>query len=138
MPQIMLGIVQGSLLLLATLAVYWLSLRNGGTDGMARTLAFIALTAGNLTLVRVNGTQGLTVLRLFASGHRTFWSIAGLGVLAIWAAITLPALRSMLKFDVPDASPIAIAAVSGIVAVLLFDLLKLAPGVRKALGSTRI
>jgi P-type Ca2+ transporter type 2C len=136
-PQIMLGLVQGGLLLVATLAVYWLSLRSGSNDGVARALAFIALTAGNLTLVRVNGAQGLTVSRLFARGHLSFWIIAGLGVLAIWAAITFPILRGMLKFDVPEGTHVAIAALAGVVSVLSFDLLKLSPTVQRALGAAR-
>jgi magnesium-transporting ATPase (P-type) len=51
-------------------------------------------------LVRVNGAQGLTISRLFAKGHLSFWVIAGMGALAIWAAIVFPVLRGMLKFDV--------------------------------------
>jgi P-type Ca2+ transporter type 2C len=135
--QIMLGLLQGSLLLVATLAVYGLALRSGGNDGVARALAFIALTAGNLTLVRVNGAHGLTISRLFSKGHGAFWIIAGLGGLAIWATIALPALRAMLKFDVPDSASVAAAIITGIVSVLLFDLLKLTPAVRRTLGAAR-
>jgi P-type Ca2+ transporter type 2C len=135
--QIMLGLVQGCLLLVATLMIYWMSLRSGSNDGVARALAFIALTAGNLTLVRVNGAQGLTISRLFAKGHLSFWIIACLGVFAIWAAIMLPMLRGMLKFDVPEWAAIAVAVIAGAVSVLLFDLLKLLPAVQRALRVSR-
>jgi magnesium-transporting ATPase (P-type) len=137
LPQIMLGLIQGSVLLSATLAVYWFSLKSGSNDGAARALAFITLTAGNLMLVRVNGAQGLTISRLFAKGHLSFWIIACLGAFAIWAAITFPVLRSSLKFDVPDAAAVAAAAATGAVSVLLLDLWKLLPPVRKALGAAR-
>ncbi len=133
----MLGLVQGCLLLGATFAVYWFSLGSGGNDGIARALAFIALTAGNLTLVRVNGARGLTVSRLFAKGHQAFWIIAALGVLVLWAAISIPMLRSMLKFDAPDVTAVVTAAIAGVVSVLLFDVLKLAPSVQRVLGAAR-
>jgi P-type Ca2+ transporter type 2C len=133
--QIMLGFLQGSLLLIATLSVYWLSLQNNSNDGVARALAFIALTAGNLTLVCVNGAQGLTITRLFARGHLSFWIIACLGILTIWAAITFPILRDLLKFDVPTTTHVGLAAMVGVVSVLLFDLLKLMPTVQRTLGA---
>jgi P-type Ca2+ transporter type 2C len=135
--QIVLGLVQGGLLLSATLAVYWMSLRSGSNDGVARALAFVALTAGNLTLVRVNGAQGLTISRLFARGHLSFWIIACLGTFAIGAAITFPVLRRMLKFDAPGGTDIAVAVIAGVVSVLLFDLLKVVPVVQRALGAVR-
>jgi P-type Ca2+ transporter type 2C len=135
--QIMLGLVQGGLLLSATLAVYWMSLRSGSNNGVARALAFIALTAGNLTLVRVNGAHGLTINRLFARGHLSFWIITCLGAFAIWSAISFPVLRGMLKFDVPEGAHVAIAALAGVISVLAFDLLKLSPTVQRALGAAR-
>jgi P-type Ca2+ transporter type 2C len=135
--QILLGLVQGSLLLVATLGIYWFSLARSGNDDVARALAFIALTAGNLTLVRVNGARGLTISRLFARGHLSFWIIACLGAIAIWAAVTFPVLRGMLKFGVPDIVSVSIAAALGVSSVLLFDLLKLTPAVQRALGATR-
>ncbi|MGL4636146.1 MAG: cation-translocating P-type ATPase [Beijerinckiaceae bacterium] len=133
--QIMLGLVQGSLLLAATLAVYWFSLNGGSSDGIARALAFITLTAGNLTLVRVNGARGFTISRLFAKGHLSFWIISCLGMGAIWAAITFPFLQTMLKFDVPGRIEVTIAVMAGAVSVLLFDLFKFVPAVRRALGA---
>jgi P-type Ca2+ transporter type 2C len=133
--QIMLGLIQGFLLLIATLAVYWFSLQNSGNDGVARALAFIALTAGNLTLVRVNGAQGFTITRVFSKGHLSFWIIASLGILTIWAAIQFPILRDLLKFDVPTHFDVGVAAFVGIVSVLLFDLLKLIPLVQRTLGA---
>jgi P-type Ca2+ transporter type 2C len=135
--QIMLGFVQGSLLLIATLAVYWFALQDSGNDGVARALTFIALTAGNLTLVRVNGARGLTVSRVFAEGHGAFWIIAALGALVLLAALMVPVLRDMLKFETPDGTAVAIAMIAGVVSVLLFDLLKLVPAVQRILGAAR-
>ena len=55
--QLLLGLAQGALLLVVCFAVYALALQQGLASDAARFMAFVALTAGNLTLALIDTTQ---------------------------------------------------------------------------------
>ena len=124
----------GSALLAASLGLFAFSLANGNEVAVARSLAFIAMTAGNLTLVRVIGTRGTTLSVLFARGHTAFWLVAATTIAITMACIAVPVLRGLFQFGVPSATQAAWAAAAGIAAVLVFDLAKIFPAIQKVLG----
>lgn len=109
------GAVEGLFLLVAVLAIFLVALRSASAEE-ARTLAVLALTAGNLMLVWVN-----------TGPHRGGRSAAGraLALIATGAALTLALavawepLRGLLQFAVPPAAGIAAALVSAAGAVLV-------------------
>jgi Ca2+-transporting ATPase len=111
--QLLIGLAQGMVLLLACLAVYAAALRDGAGSELARTLAFIAMTAGNLMLVRANASHELGSARAL-SGGRGYWliTLGASGVVAL--CILLPALRSLFAFALPDPQSALTAAACGL------------------------
>ncbi len=132
--QLLLALVQGASLLAGTLAIYWVALVQDLQVDQARALTFLALTAGNLALVRVNATRGSAFWDLFRPGHAAFWIMVALAAIGMTLALVVPALRALLHFDVPPAPYIAAAIVSGVASAALFDLLKPLASVQRALG----
>jgi Ca2+-transporting ATPase len=113
------GLIQGSCLLVATLAIYVLALHGGRTEDVARTLAVLGLTAGNLLLVAVNASAGLGWRALFAPGTRAFWWVAAAAVTALSLALAVPAARELLRFALPGWADLAAALAAVCVAVAL-------------------
>jgi Ca2+-transporting ATPase len=111
------GLVQGSCLLAATLAIYVLALQGGRAEDVARTLAVLGLTAGNLLLVAVNASAGLGWRALFAPGTRAFWWVAAAAVTALTLALAVPAARELLRFALPGWADLAAALAAVGVAV---------------------
>jgi Ca2+-transporting ATPase len=111
------GLVQGSCLLAATLAIYVLALQGGRTEDVARTLAVLGLTAGNLLLVAVNASAGLGWRALFAPGTRAFWWVTAAAVTALTLALAVPAARELLRFALPGWADLAAALAAVGVAV---------------------
>jgi Ca2+-transporting ATPase len=136
--QLVLAGIQGLLLLVACIAIYILALRGGWDGNQSRTLAFVAMTAGNLMLVRVNTVRGQTLPSLLESGHGTYWLIAGSASTIVAACIFVPWLAHLFRFEPPALSALGIAAGIGMLAVLAFDLLKLFPVVQRALGGQTV
>jgi Ca2+-transporting ATPase len=134
LPQLAIGLAQGALLLLAVLAVHAVARTVGLTEDLQRSLAFVALTAGNLALVRVNGARGATLPRLFETGHRVYWLVATVAVAIVATCMLWPSAAALFRFAPPEPLHALAAAAAGVVAVLLFDLLKPVPAVRRALG----
>jgi Ca2+-transporting ATPase len=136
-PQMALAFVQGSLLLAAAFGAYLAALAPLG-EPQARTLAFVALTAGNLMLVRVNATRGATLPRLLEPGHRVFWIVAGAAAAVVTACIAVPQLAALFRFAPPPGLALIAAALVGAAAVLLFDLLKVRSDVQRVLGAAAV
>ena len=101
---------------------------------VARTLAFVTMTAGNLALVRVVGTRGTTLSVLFARGYRAYWLVAAVAGAVTASCVTVPVLRELFQFGLPTWPQAVWAAAIGIGAVLIFDLAKAFPAVQKILG----
>jgi len=134
LPQLALAGVQGLLLLGTVLGIYVAGIHSGVQPNLARTVAFIAFTAGNLALIRVAGTRGATLARLFARDHNAFWGVAGVAVAVVAACVLQPDLQKVFQFALPSAASAATAALLGIGAALLFDIAKLSATVQRILG----
>src|SRR5262252_1670977 len=92
-PMLWQGLLQGGCLLAVTLAIYAVALHADRGEDIARTLAVLGLTAGNLLLVAVNASAGLGWRSLFARTARAFWWVAGIASSALALAIALPGGR---------------------------------------------
>jgi Ca2+-transporting ATPase len=118
-PMLWRGLWQGGWLLAATLASYVWALSAGRAEDVARTLAIVGLTTGNLLLVAVNSTAGVGWRTLFAPSSRAFWGVAGLASTALVLAVALPGARELLRFGWPAAGDLALSLFGAAAAVAL-------------------
>ena len=107
---------QGAGLLGVALSAYALALGAQLPTDEARTLAFVALTAGNLSMVAVNAGTGLPVRELAGAAFRPLQLVTALATGLMVMAITVPPVRDLMKFAIPSAS--ALAGVLAAVAVV--------------------
>jgi len=133
-PQVVLGVLQGTFLMVACVGLYWLAFGWGIAENVARVMTLIALIAGNLGLVRVNSSHRLAILQP-QTAQRSFWIIAGLVSSVMVAALMVPYLRELFLFDLPTPLQLGTAIVVGLGAAVLADLLKLIPAVRRIVGA---
>jgi P-type Ca2+ transporter type 2C len=135
-PQLLLGVFQGLILLLACLLVFRQSLSMGYSDELARTLGFLTLTAGNLAMIRVIASRSYVWKYLFGSSHLSYWLISLLASLVVTICIATPWLRSIFGFVIPGLGLAAVAIFCGLIAGAALELLKWHPWVHRALGGT--
>ncbi|GAB3739784.1 HAD-IC family P-type ATPase [Silanimonas algicola] len=132
--QLLLGAIQGLLLFAGVMGLHVAAVARGIAEDESRTLAFIALTAGNFALVRINGARGAALPRLFEAGHRAFWVVVVVASAIVATCVLWPTAAGLFGFA-PPGLPAALAAVAvGVSAAALFEPLKRVPAVRKALG----
>jgi Ca2+-transporting ATPase len=130
--QLLLGAAQGALLLGACFALYGLALQGGMAVDAARFLAFVALTAGNLTLALVNTTQQ-PITRRRASASSFTW-IAGAALAALGLCVSVPALRTLFAFAWPGAAEVALASLAGVLCAAWWDPAKRWPALARSFG----
>jgi len=126
------GLREGGLLLASVLAVYLVALPSTG-EAQARTLAVVALTAGNLFLVGLNTGPH----RRGQPAQKALLLIAAVTTLALVAAIAWEPVRTLLQFEVPPLLALftAIAAAGG--AVLLAAAVRRRPRIEPAASRLR-
>lgn len=132
--QIAIGLLQGGLLLAACFAVYAVALARGVGEDESRTLAFVALTVGNLGLVRINQSHGSALSRLAAPGYRAFWIVAAVALAIVAACIAWPAAAALFGFVPPAPAGLAAATAVGLGVVVLLDLSKRVAVVQRVLA----
>ena len=118
-PMLWRGLVQGGGLLAATLAAYVVLLAHGRGEEVARTVAIVALTAGNLMLVAANMSRGIAWRAVFGAAFRTFWVVAGVATAVLAVGIAWPAARQLLRFGVPATTDVGLALLATTAAVAL-------------------
>lgn len=108
--QILLGAVQGVVLLMAVLGVYFWGLAQMSVE-QARAGAFAALVAGNLSLAvtdaAVRGSRLLTARRWM------FWSIAALAAAILAAVLAVPGLGALFQMRSPPPAVLAASVLAG-------------------------
>jgi hypothetical protein len=83
----------------------------------------VALTAGNLSMVAVNAGAGLPLRDLWGPQFRSFQVVAVLATGLMMMALTVPAVRDLMKFALPSAPALAgVLAAAGAVTVLAWRL----------------
>jgi len=132
--QMLLGLAQGLALLAACLAVYTQALATTQDPGQARALAFIALTAGNLMLVRSNASRRSALWPNAGQRRSAFWIIALVATAIVAACITVPPLRDVFGFALPGAWTSLLAVLAGVAGGALLEAVKWHPRVRIVLG----
>jgi Ca2+-transporting ATPase len=116
-PMLLRGLVQGGLLLAATLGIYALALDRSLPADTARTLAIVGLTVGNLMLVGVNALAGLDRRALWSAGFRPFWVVSSITMSALAIALLAPPAQHLLQFGTPSLPALAAALAAVLLAV---------------------
>ena len=132
--QLILAVVQGLVLLAVCLLIYVTALGTLLSDGQARALSFVALTAGNLALIRSSASRGPFWRGLWARAHLPYATIMVVvcGLLAL--ALGLPGLRALFAFELPPWEMLILAIGLGAASGLALELVKQRPRIRAVLG----
>ncbi len=122
-----LSLLQGTVLLLVTLAVLGLALSRGAAEGEARAMAFLTLVAGNLGLILTNRSWRQTAAQWLRTRNPALWWITGGACAFLALALTLPFLRTVFHFQPITASAAAACFTAGLASALWFELMKPIP-----------
>ncbi len=122
---LLLSLLQGILVLLATLAVLGYALHHGTAETEARALTFSTLVIGNLGLILVNRSWQHTIMGTLNSRNPALWWVTGGAFSFLLLALTLPFLREVFHFGLITPQQFALSVAAGLCGVLWFELYKL-------------
>ncbi|MEQ1589733.1 MAG: cation-translocating P-type ATPase, partial [Gallionella sp.] len=134
---LLLSLLQGVFVLLATLLVLGYALHHGATEETARTLTFTTLVIGNLGLILVNRSWHHNTLHTLFYRNPSFWWVTGGALAFLTLTLTLPLLRDVFHFATISVEEFALCALAGLISVAWFEFYK-AHGQRRRDDARRV
>ena len=121
---LLISLLQGTVLLLATLLVLGFALHNGASEDYARALTFSTLVIGNLGLILVNRSWRHTILNALNNRNPAYWWVTGGAFAFLALTLTLPFLREVFHFAAIPAQQFLLCSFAGLASVIWFELYK--------------
>ncbi|NBJ10728.1 cation-translocating P-type ATPase [Microvirga arsenatis] len=120
--QIVLGLLQGAVVLGAVFGLYVWTLNTGLPEVEARAAAFVALVLGNLVLALADAAEPGT--SVFDRRRLAFWGIGAGAAVIVAMVLYVPPLASILRVSSPSLSWMAITVTIAVLAGGWFGLAK--------------
>jgi Ca2+-transporting ATPase len=99
--KIVASILKGLLLLAMVLVIYFISIKEGHTDGEVRAIAFCALIIGNVFLILTELSRTRSFLSVILERNYFTLGIITLALVLLIAIISMPSLSYIFSFSFP-------------------------------------
>ena len=120
------SLLQGSIVLLAVLAVLGFALYRGQGEAVARAASFVTLVLGMLGLIFANRSNSRYAFAMLRAPNRALWWVVSGGLIFLTTVLYVPYLREVFRFASLPASDLAICLGAGVFSAFWFEIVKLA------------
>ncbi|MDF2439008.1 MAG: cation-translocating P-type ATPase [Bacteroidota bacterium] len=101
LKNIFFSIAEGTLVLLMVMAVYFLSIYEGHTEGEVRAIAFSSLIVGNVFLILTNLSKTRSFIAVIAEKNIAVIVILIAAMFMLVSILSVPSLRIIFNFEFP-------------------------------------
>lgn len=123
--KILASVLKGVLLLAMVLIVYFLSFREGHSEGEARAITFSALIIGNLALILTSLSKSRSFFAVFTERNYAVLIILAIAISVLVLVISVPGLQHIFAFEFPGYSHFITSFIGAAVMLLVLELIKL-------------
>jgi Ca2+-transporting ATPase len=121
---IALSLLQGTAVLLVTLAIYGITLNQGRGDLEARSLAFTTLVIANLGLILSNRVWSKNIITSLRNKNTALYIIVGATLAILTLVLFVPFLRNLFSFGPLHANDLGLCFGAGAACILWFEAVK--------------
>lgn len=122
--KILLSCFQGVWVLIATLAMYFVTLKLGYTIGEVRAMTFTALIVANILTILTNRSWSESIFTIIRTPNPTVKWVAGSAALFILLILNIPFLQRLFQFSPLTIWEVLAALLVGISTITWFELYK--------------
>ncbi len=122
--MVWMGVSQGLSLWVACSLVFGFYWPRVGAES-ARTLGFVALVAGVLTMILINRSESDSVWRKLREWNLALVAVAGAAVVFLTVAVTLAPVRDLFSFGPVSAGALAVVVLTAVSVLMWYELIKL-------------
>lgn len=116
-----LSLLQGVMVLCATLAVLGYAVQQGASTEVARAMTFSTLVIGNLGLILVNRSWRHSLFYRLGRGNVAVWWVVGGALSFLILTLILPSLSHIFHFAALSLSQFALCLMAGLGSVIWFE-----------------
>jgi len=122
---VLLGLLQGGVVLALVFIVYLLAIAGGRSETEIRTMSFLALVTGNLSLIISNLSWKRGVIAELIQSTRALKLIIACVGFGMFIILSIEPLRSLFHFSVLKSGDYIIAFTAGLISISWFELFKI-------------
>ncbi len=122
--KIMISLLKGLLLFLMVLAVYFLSIHEGHTEGELRAIAFCSLIIGNIFLILTSLSKTKSFISVFAEKNLAAILILLAALIMLLLVISIPSLQHLFSFQFPGYSHFILSALGAVGLLVILETVK--------------
>ncbi len=122
--KLFLSSLQGFLLLGMTIVIYFISVKDGHSEGEVRAIAFSALIIGNLMLILSNLSKTRGILNVLSEKNIALYVVLASTIIMLGIIISVPFFREIFSFDFPGFSLFLPAFVGSVIVLILIEIPK--------------
>jgi len=126
LPLLAHGLVQGAVVMIAALAMFWLGIHDEHGAETARCMAFVTLVLGNLGLVLTNRSMDSGALHALLRPNRALALVVAVTLLALALSLSVPWLRGLFGFAAIGWPRLGEAAAASLACIVVNDLIGIA------------
>jgi P-type Ca2+ transporter type 2C len=121
---LLIGIVQGIVVLLVVIVVFGFALSTNQTDVNARALAFTILIISNLLIVYSMRSNSQTILETLSNPNKALYIVSIIAIALLLLVLYVPFLQELFHFSYLHPEDLIYCVLAGIMTVILFEGLK--------------
>lgn len=122
---ILQGLTYGMLMLIMVIAVYFLSLNEGHTEGEVRLIAFSSLILVNIGFILSSLSRTRYVVQVLGEHNPAVKYILGTALVVLCMIIFIPGLRSLFAFELPGLQHLVPGILGGLAVVTVLEVAKM-------------
>lgn len=124
--EFLVSIIQGVVITLGTLSVYWYAVMNGYNENLTRTMVFTTLVVANILLTLVNRSFYYSIFASMGYKNKLLFAVIIVTALLLTGLLLIPFARNFFGFAPMSLTQLGISVIVGMMAVMWFELYKLA------------
>ncbi len=122
---ISVGLLQGVVVLLSILAIYFFASYRGLDEAIVRAMTFTTLILANLGLVYVNLSQSRLIINTMRERNVALWLITAGVIAGLVLVLYVPFLRDLFSFATPNPPDLLLCVAAALISILWFEIVKL-------------
>ncbi len=123
-PLIVWSLLQGTIVLIATAAIYLIAWQRGMPEAEVRSLAFVTLVVGNIAVILAGRSFSTSVIRAFTRPNPVLWIVLGVDAVLLATILSWPPMRNLFRFGPLHADDLGLCVAVGFGMLLILELLK--------------
>jgi Ca2+-transporting ATPase len=123
--KILLSCLQGLCVLAIVLAIYFIYLNNGYSEGSVRAMAFLTLIVSNIAIIMSNRSWTRNIFQILISPNKSVKYIVGGAIVFLVLILNVPYLMDLFQFEKISLVNIVVCTVAGLFSITWFEMYKL-------------